>query len=46
MGAFNKNRINLTPDNNGNRESFTLEMVEFKRGVEIYEIDGIEHLDD
>ena len=30
MGAFNKNRINLTPDNNGNRESFTLEMVEFK----------------
>ncbi|NMW20001.1 MAG: hypothetical protein HKK66_13530 [Chlorobiaceae bacterium] len=29
MGAFNKRRRNLTPDNEGNRESYALEMIDF-----------------
>ena len=29
MGAFNNNARNLTPDNNGKRESVSLEMIDF-----------------
>jgi len=29
MGAFNNNALNLTPDNNGKRESVSLEMIDF-----------------